>query len=111
MQIDTLISNIAPRLSELENEMAEPGVAQDMNRMRSLAREYHRLQELFKIDEQVKKIRAEIEELLEAVEDPELSELAEAELLVLEKKLPRLESEMQSLLIPEDPEDSRNAVI
>ncbi len=111
MQIEALISNIAPRLSELEKEMSEPDVTQDMNRMKNLAREYHRLQELLKLDEQVKRIRAEIEDMREAVEDPELSELAEAELPVMEEKQLRLESEMHSLLIPENPEDSRNAVM
>ncbi len=111
MQIDELIATIKPRVVEIENEMSQPEVLSDQRRMTSLAREYRRLKELLDIQKRITAIRAEIQDLNEALEDPELAELAEAELPGLKTELERLEARIVTLLVKEDAEDTRNAVI
>ena len=111
MQIDDLIATMKPRVVEIENEMSQPEVLSDRRRMTSLAREHRRLKELLEIHERIKALRNEIEDLNDALEDPELAELAEDELPGLEAELERSEARIITLLVPEDAEDARNAVI
>ncbi|NQT35254.1 peptide chain release factor 1 [bacterium] len=111
MNLDKLIESAEQRLIEIEAEMTQPDVLSDRRRMTSLAREHRRLKELFDIHEQIDKTRREISETEEALNDPELAELAEVELPDLKNKLELLESKMRTLLVPEDSEDSRNAVL
>ena len=111
MNLDKLIESAEQRLIEIEAEMTQPDVLTDRQRMTSLAREHRRLKELFDIHERIDKTRREISGTEEALNDPELAELAEVELPDLKNELEFLESKMRTLLVPEDPEDSRNAVL
>ena len=111
MQIDDLIAGIEPRLREIEARMSQPDAVSDQQLMKTLAREYRRLKELKQTHEQIVTNRREVDDLREAVDDPELAELAEAELPGLEEKLENLEKRLITLIAPEDAEDVRNAVI
>lgn len=111
MTIEKLINSIEPRLTEIEEEMARPEIASDQNRMKALARERKRISKLLKSRDRLIGIRLEIAENREALEDPELAELATEELSNLELELSALESSIHRLLVPEDPIDSRNAVL
>jgi len=111
MDIEGLIELLAPRLNEIEEEMAQPETLADQRIMTKLVREHRRLKEVLNLNEQIIKTSQEIIELNEALEDPELAELAEVEIPELKEKLIKLEGRIRTLLIPEDPEDSRNAVI
>ena len=50
-------------------------------------------------------------EILQVEKDEELREMAKEELAVLEEVLPKMEEEIKILLIPADPQDSKNAII
>ena len=111
MYIEELIADVEPRLAEIEKEMSKPEVASDASRMTELARKHRRFRELLTVKEQICNIRTEIDDLREALDDPELSEIAVEELPALEEKLTNTEQIIRRLLVPEDPEDSRNAVL
>lgn len=111
MNIDDLISTVEPRLTEIELEMTRPEVLSNRQRMASLAREHRRLKELSDIHERITFIRNEIAATKEAMDDPELVELAESELVQMEERLEGLEADLRKLLVPEDPEDARSAVV
>ena len=111
MNIDKLIESAEQRLIEIEAEMTQPNVLTDRQRMTSLAREHRRLKELLEIYKLINETHQEISDTKEALNDPELAELAEVELPDLKNKLELLEAKMRTLLVPEDPEDSRNAVL
>lgn len=52
----------------------------------------------------------QLEEAKEMLNDPELKELAEADMLDAKEKLPRIEEELKVLLIPKDPDDDKNVI-
>ncbi len=111
MTIEDILDNTASRIEQLEIEMSSPDVIGDQNRMKELAREHRRLSELQNMNEKLKRLKAEIEDLKEAIDDPELAELAEVELPEKEEELERLKSAIKRLLVPESTEDARNAVL
>ena len=51
-----------------------------------------------------------LEEAKEMLNDPELKELAEADMLDAKEKLPKIEEELKILLIPKDPDDDKNVI-
>lgn len=57
-----------------------------------------------------KKVQNQLEEAKEMLNDPELKELAEADMLDAKDKLPKIEEELKVLLIPKDPDDDKNVI-
>ena len=53
----------------------------------------------------------EAKEILETESDKELREMAEAEIEELETRIPELETKVKMLLVPADPEDSKNVIL
>lgn len=57
-----------------------------------------------------KRVQNQLEEAKEMLNDPELKELAEADMLDAKEKLPKIEEELKVLLIPKDPDDDKNVI-
>ena len=108
------LKNIKERFEEVTELMSRPEVATDRARMAELGREHAALKAVVRAIDRFQKLRAEREELREmatAEDDPELTEMARAELEEIEEKLPAVEEELRFLLIPKDPEDSKDAIV
>lgn len=102
---------LALRLNELEALLADPGVAGDMKRFRELTREHAeaaRLVERFRRYEQRERDLAAAHELRA---DPEMAEMAGEEIAAAEADMARLHAELQTALLPRDPDDARNAFL
>jgi peptide chain release factor 1 len=108
------LKNIKERFEEVTELMSRPEVATDRARMAELGREHAALKEVVRAIDRYRNLLAEREDLREmatAEEDPELAEMARAELEEIEEKLPAVEEELRYLLIPKDPEDSKDAIV
>ncbi len=102
---------LALRLHELDATLADPGVASDMKRYRALSREHAEVASLvgrFRHFEQRERDLATARELLA---DPEMAEMAQQEVTDAQADTVRLHLELQTALLPRDPDDSRNAFI
>jgi peptide chain release factor 1 len=102
------------RFSELSDSMADPGIVSDRTRYRQLAKEHSELSEMIQRGREYRDLLRKIEEnneLLGSSDDPELEEMARAEAGELEEKLTLVRSELETLLIPSDPDDHRNAIV
>ena len=102
---------LALRLSELDARLADPGVATDIGRLRTLAKEQAEAAGVvarFRRYEQREKDRAAAQELLA---DPEMAEMAREEIADADADLARLSGELQAGLLPRDTDDDRNAFI
>lgn len=91
--------------------MARPEVLGDQRRMTELAREHRRLRELIEAKDKLSSARKSVEDLRTSLEDPDLAEIAADELPKEEAALERLEKQIKTLVLPEPPEDIRNAVL
>jgi peptide chain release factor 1 len=96
------------RLEELDALLSQPEIAGDMDRYRKLTREHADLTPVVALYRKYKQVEAEQKSARGMLEDPEMRELAEAELADCETKIERLETELQAALLPRDPNDERN---
>ena len=96
------------RLVELDALLSQPEIASDMESFRRLSRERADLDPVVALFRQYRQIEADQQTAREMLADPDLRELAEAELADSEAKIARLETELQTALLPKDPNDARN---
>ncbi len=96
------------RLEELDALLSQPEIAGDMDRYRKLTREHADLTPVVALYRTYKQVEAEQKSARDMLADPDMRELAEAELADCEAKIERLETELQTALLPKDPNDERN---
>ncbi|MGD1997058.1 MAG: peptide chain release factor 1 [Anaerolineae bacterium] len=107
------LEEVEKRYQELTRRMADPDVMADHVQLAELAREHGELEEMVFLYREHQAVQQELEEtrLLLEEENPELQELAEAEVLELEGRLDELEGQLRHLLLPKDPRDKRNVIV
>ncbi|MDA3881245.1 MAG: peptide chain release factor 1 [Prolixibacteraceae bacterium] len=106
--------NIKYRFEEVGQQITDPEVMKDMKRYIKLNQEYKHLEELVNTFTEYKNIIDNIsstKELLSAETDAEMREMAKDELETLESQVQPKEEEIKLLLVPADPEDSKNAIL
>ena len=102
------------RYEELTALLADPVVAADLARLRSLSQEREELEpivETFRRYRTVSRQREEAQQLLETAEEEELAALAREELERLTEEQERLEQELLRQLLPRDPNDEKNVIV
>ena len=102
---------LALRLNELDATLGDPGIARDMKRFRELTREHAEitgLVEKFRRFEQRERDLADAQGMLA---DADMAEMAQQEIAEARADVDRLHSELQTALLPRDPDDARNAFL
>ena len=105
------VKAIALRCEDLEAQLADPAVYGDADRLRTVSRELKELTpvaEAWKAWCRAEADRAGAEEMLT---DPELREMARAELSAAQAELERLREHLRVLLLPKDPDDDRGVLL
>ena len=99
------------KYEDLEQELTKPEVLSDMNKTKQYSKEMADLEEIVVCYKKYKKILESIEDTKEMTKDPELSEIAKEELRDLENEKEQMDKELEVLLIPKDPNDSKNVIM
>jgi peptide chain release factor 1 len=105
---------ILARFDELTMLLADEKVIRDNQRWRKLAKERSDMEELAEVASRLRRLGqtlADNRAVIAAGEDPELVEIARAEMDGLETERARLEERFQILIVPPDPNDERNTII
>ncbi len=105
---------IAQRYQEIEDQMADPAIAADYQRVVKLAQEQAEIRpivEAFRNYQRLQQELAEARELLETADDAEMRELAQSEIDDLNARLQNKEQELHTLLLPKDPNDDKNVIV
>ncbi|AAR36495.1 peptide chain release factor 1 [Geobacter sulfurreducens] len=105
------IEELEVRYHELESLLADPAVLGNQPEFRRLSREHNDLTPLIESYRTYKKVLEEMEGNRELLADPEMKEMAQAELEELEQRQEELEGEIKLLLLPRDPNDDRNVIL
>jgi len=110
--LDKLVS-IEERYAELETRLNDPAVLANNREFAKLAKERAQLQLIVECIRDYRHVLNEIAEYRSSLEgsDPELRELAKAELPVLQKQQAPLEDRLKELLAPRDPNDDKNVIV
>ena len=96
------------RLEELDALLSQPEIAGDMDRYRKLTREHADLTPVVALYRQYRQAEADQKTAQEMLADPDMRELAEAELADGATRIAQLEAGLQTALLPTDPNDARN---
>ncbi|MGC2063211.1 MAG: peptide chain release factor 1 [Thermodesulfovibrionales bacterium] len=107
------LKQIEEKYEGLTDFLMDPKVLAVQSDFQKYSREHAELQPLV---EKIREYKTVIQDLKAAEEilnssDPELKELAQAELDDLKKKKPALEEELRFMLLPVDPRDSKNVIL
>ncbi len=103
---------IMERYHYLEEQLSDPEVVADMDKFKKVSKEYKSLEEIIELAKSYKNLLGNIETSEEMLteEDPEMRQLAKSELETLLPQKQDLEEEIKLLLIPKDPEDSKDVI-
>lgn len=107
------LEEIYSRFLNLEEQMSDPYIISDMSKYKKVSQSYKELKEIVEAYKAYKVIIEGIEAAQEMLkeEDPEMQEMAKEELSVLKKQKTDMDEEIKYLLIPKDPEDSKDVII
>ncbi|OQX74966.1 MAG: peptide chain release factor 1 [Campylobacteraceae bacterium 4484_4] len=96
------------RYNEISRQLSQPEIVNDIKKMTELSKEQSAIEPVKQKAEAYFDVLESIEENRALLEDKELGELAKEELKELEPQKEKLEEEIKVLLLPKDPNDSRN---
>ena len=105
---------IKQRFVELSDLIIQPDIISDQKQYVKISKEYKDLKEIVdKINEYnaIKENIHEAEEILKSENDQEMIELASSELTSNKDLINEIEEELKIMLIPKDPDDSKNIVM
>jgi peptide chain release factor 1 len=105
---------VKQRFDEIADLIIQPQVISDQKRYVELNKEYKDLKNLVEKRStyiELKNNMEEAQEILKGGNDPEMVDMAKMQLEEAKTAIPKLEEEIKVLLIPRDPEDSKNVVV
>jgi len=109
------LSRYAERLSELDFLLSRPDIMADMTQFMKLSREHTEVAALAgrwaRYQQRESDLAAANELLASAAEDADMVQMARDELAAAQAELAELETELQRMLLPKDPDDVRNAFV
>ena len=106
------LQEIESHFKHLEEQMTDPEILSDISRYTKINKEYKDLQDIITVYSTYKETLQQIESTEPLLKDPdaEMRELAQAEIDDAGKKKEELEEQLKFLLIPKDPEDTKDVV-
>ena len=106
---------LALRLAELDTTLGDPSVASDMKRYRELTREHAEASSLIeryrRFEQRERDLTSAQEMARQSADDAEMRELALEEAAAAQHDVERLVLELQTALLPRDPDDARNVFL
>jgi peptide chain release factor 1 len=108
------LDEIAKRYQDLAQELTRPEVATDPEELQRIGKAQAELEEVVGRYEEYRSVQSQIreaEEIQADGADPEMKELAQAELDALRPRLESLEQELRALLLPKDPMDQKSVIL
>ena len=108
------VLSLQDKYKSLQDQLASPDVMSDMKKYVQLNKDYKELQPIIEAGLEYSKMLEEIataKDILINEKDEDLREMAREEMNEIEPKLPDMEQKIKLLLIPADPDDSKNAMV
>ena len=104
------LEDVEKRYEELTVKISDPAEIAQTSNWQKLMKEHSELTPIVEKYREYKKLKRTIEENEELLKDPELKELAQAEMDEARENLPKVEEDLRILLIPKDPDDDKNTI-
>ncbi|MEM6735795.1 MAG: peptide chain release factor 1 [Bacteroidota bacterium] len=108
------LEEIKHRFEEVSQLIVQPDIVVDIKKFGKLNKEYKDLEKIvakYKEFSEAKSNLANAKEMLSYEKDPEFRDIAKKEIDELEPLIKSLEGDLKVLLIPKDPNDSKNVIL
>ena len=108
------LEKIEKRYQEIDEKMAQPEIATDLQQLQALAKERASIENLVTAYREYKYITMSLEEtkaMLDDGLDAEMTALARQEIETLETQLNELEQKLKLALLPKDPNDEKDTIM
>ncbi|MEY5048041.1 MAG: peptide chain release factor 1 [Bacteroidota bacterium] len=105
---------IKERFEDVGRLLVQPDIVTDMKRYSALNKEYKDLGKIVEVFDEYKDLLdkvAQAKNILDTETDPDFREMAKAELDEITPKLPKYEEDLKTMLVPKDPNDSKNVIL
>lgn len=112
--MENKLNALFSRLHELEAVLGQPDVFNDQKKYRALTQEHAYISEVKSLHDTLQNSKKQLKdnkELLSNEKDPEFCEVLREDNTLLESSIAQLEVDLEKLLVPPDPNDSRNTII
>src|SRR6266480_4368557 len=111
--VETRLRQALARAEEVARQLADPATARNPAKRKQLGRESAQLETIRRAHDRLERLQGELAQAREVLadKDPELSQLARADVERLRPEIDRLEAELAELLTPSDPFDDRDAIV
>jgi peptide chain release factor 1 len=96
------------RLEELNSELSSEEATKDMDRYKKISKEHSDILPVVDIYQEFTRLTKDINDAKEMLSDPEMKSFAQDEIDSGKKKITVLEEQLQTLLLPKDPNDEKN---
>ena len=108
------VLSLQDKYKKLEEQLADPAVIADMKKFVQLNKDYKELQPIIAAGLEYKRLvdeLAQAKDILMNEKDDDLKDMAREDIADIEPQLPEMEQNIKLLLIPADPDDSKNAMV
>ncbi|MFT5542704.1 MAG: peptide chain release factor 1 [Glaciecola sp.] len=107
------LESLVERFEEVQALLGDPAVIGNQDKFRNLSKEYSQLEEVVKQFGGFQAAQQDVESALEMLQenDPEMREMAQEELKASKARVEELESSLQILLLPKDPNDDNSCFL
>jgi len=102
---------IEEKYNEIQEKLSMPEVTSNVKMMLELTKDASNLKEPYDAYQSYKKIISDMEDAKEMIKDSELGEFAREEINRLEEEKKDLESKIEIMLLPKDPDDGKNVIV
>src|SRR5271156_3040794 len=107
------LDQLEARYEDLGKQMSDPTLVNDQKKFQAIAKQHRDMEPTVEKFREYRKIKdgiAEAKAML-ADADPDIREMAEAELAAIEPKLAPVEEALKVMLLPKDPNDEKNVIL
>jgi peptide chain release factor 1 len=108
------LASIRQRYQELAEQMADPAISGDYERVQKLAKEHSQLGEIVRIGDEYLKVQEALSQAQDIVSegaDEEMLEMAREEIATSEARIAELEAKLRRSLIPKGPYDDKDVIV
>jgi peptide chain release factor 1 len=105
------LDQLESRYEDLARQLSDPGIVSDQENYRKVAKAHRDLEPTIEKLREYKRLKTGVTDAKAMLADPDMKEMAEAELAELEPQLTTVEEELKVLLLPKDPNADKNVIV
>ena len=105
------LRQLADRLQTLDQRLSESDVHNDLDEFRRISKERAEIEPVVVLYATYRQRIDDLEAAEAMLADPDMKGLAQEEIAAVKSDLPGLEHELQTLLLPRDPNDDKNVIV